>query len=968
MSLAGPHESQDLRRALLRSYWVAAIAVANDYGTRIGAPLTKTEMLAVPGEGTPMLESLVQKAASVWKAIRSPADAPVGFLLQPQQTQIRTLYSLLLARAVNPLDWAVDSVDDAHARVECLLVSDPRGHEAVTGIVLKRIEKALDEHFAATHAQPELRDNLRRLLRERWPRYFTALFHAEIQSNQPLRSIVFARLLADLHVRTAGGSRLFIEADWEQGVNRIQSQIEAGFESVHLKLDELLQLLKQTLPLTYRTAGPLPSLSTPIYGREREARAVCDEAADPNGAKVIVLVAPPGFGKTGVLTASLNLARAGADWDPQKASAVIGWDFRDPSQASLTAILLRVGELVDESRRREWEQRIALDLPVAIKLEHALTTLSRSAGTGRIWLLWQNAENLLDGQGRFQNAELGALVRMLWEREHRCCLLFESRLLPELPPTRRRLQPFGATDSLGVGMDAAAALEWLQAERRDSQATGLRKASDADLRALLERVHRIPLALSSVLSYLNGPGSETTLRDFLNNPELFAGYDQADESLRQEAFRPILLHHWQRLAEEDRQLLGFLAQFPFPLRKEAIELGLPDDQARQSALSRQVQSRMIVASDSVVAGGAPVTVYGLVLPIQELLREWAEPGGEAVAFACGNRGDEAWSGKENRLALHLFAVTERILARVVGSGRTELEGSLARARISKGEALCNLGQPAAAITEFESVIQNLESFAGPDSNEHENYVAAAYSSKGRAFGILGQPHAAIAELDAAIKILKRLVEIPFVSSEDGLVVALVHKGCALADCDQPAAAITEFEAAIRILTNLVDSRNSEQERTLAAAHMSKGIALNNLGRAASAVAEADAAIKIFERLVDSAGIELEDELATARMNKGVALDRLGQLGAAIAEYGAAIRIYKRLVESGRTELLPLLAKTHANRSGAVAKSGEFNQSQADIQQAIALADSAIRNGMQGLEKLREAFQEIADSLSHPPLE
>lgn len=80
LSHGNPEENHDIKKALLEAYWVAALQVAADYGFRISAPLTQTELLAAPQNSGALLAAMLAKAAKAWAAAKPPPDGPVGIM------------------------------------------------------------------------------------------------------------------------------------------------------------------------------------------------------------------------------------------------------------------------------------------------------------------------------------------------------------------------------------------------------------------------------------------------------------------------------------------------------------------------------------------------------------------------------------------------------------------------------------------------------------------------------------------------------------------------------------------------------------------------------------------------------------------------------------------------------------------------------------------------------------------------
>jgi len=699
-------------------------------------------------------------------------------------------------------------------------------------------------------------------------------------------------------------------------------EIRGGFAKVLEKIAEVKAALDN--PRVAPVKEPLinlPNTTKRILARDREAQELL-EALRPDGPGIVSISAPPGFGKSAVF--ALALRKALPNRDPRQAGlngiAVLDARNAAPDMASFAQLLGRITGLQEVAARFT---SAAVEHPDASLRALFFDFLRRA---GKVRLAVENAEAVLaPGAPAGVARDFRELLKAWCQAYHQAKLLLLTRhALHPAPECHRRL--VNVEQALLCGLPEDAAIELLRQRLANTRfsATG-----EALLRGIVQKLHRVPMALEQFAGYLhwNEQGVELDER-FLDQNDLLRLH--ASEQIEDFLLRMI----GETLKLLDAPSLGLLrmvawASMPVP---QSGLLALQQDGA--ASLTRLVRSNLLLAREGTAAEGRSFDMHPLV---REAL---AEPSGATLNFShiaqvCQRAGISESEKRQFRPALSLFVLAERA-ARVVGE-----RDDLAAAIVGRGVALWDLGRLGEAVAAYDESIGIYRVLVeGKHRQELRNDLAMAIMNRGNVLLSLGRLEEAVTAYDESIGIRRVLVEGEHRQElRNDLAAAIMGRGLALGNLGRLEEEAAAYDESIGIYRVLVEGEHRQELRSdLARTVMNRANALQSLGRLEEALAAYDEWVAIYRVLVKGEHRqELRNDLAAAIMNRGTVLADLGRLEEALVAYDESIYIRRVLVEGEhRQELRNDLAGAIMNRGTVLADLGRLEEAVAAYDESIAI--------------------------------
>ncbi len=456
-----------------------------------------------------------------------------------------------------------------------------------------------------------------------------------------------------------------------------------------------------------------------IVDREVECDILMRELRDPGGMRVIPIVAPGGFGKSTLVTKALRQVTADGRITDPDVRGVLRLDCFGGG-INLQRIFIEAGRLIAQSAflGNIYDHK---ELRLSDKLAALLEEMS---GAGNVWIALDTFEDLLDEDDAIKDREMERFIEACLALEHRARIIITTRELPKLEG-KGRLRPLRKVDEgLERGLPEEDAVAYLRSEGEEC---GLREAPEDLLRAFCRRVHYIPMALNSVVGYLNdGVYPGVTLRELMEDGDLFSDFDRHDA---ERGLKRLIANQLARLGREEGMALYALAFFGKPVPQEALEHLLPRLELAR-ALNRLYRNKLAALEIDIFE----TRRYSLhpVISEQALnrLTEHESLIDTPLAESCLSRGSEAYHKASHRLALDLYDCAEAIYRPLVETGnRKELSNDLAMALMNKGLALWSLGRSNDALDFYDQAIDTYKSLVEAGRSELANDLATALMNK-----------------------------------------------------------------------------------------------------------------------------------------------------------------------------------------------------------------------------------------------
>lgn len=332
----------------------------------------------------------------------------------------------------------------------------------------------------------------------------------------------------------------------------VEAEIARLHETLRRQSERAQETTRDPVPI------PLPTLRGTFVDREVE-RDTLHHLLREGEMRLVVIVAPGGYGKTELTTKILKeVAPSTSIIDPSVHGILYLRCLR--GDLSLGRIFAEAGRIV--GARESFQQTYASrDLTLERKLEFFFSELSQG---GNVWVVMDNFEDLLAADDSIVDADLRAFVEAAVATEHNVRLIATTRAVP-LFKGSQRLKPI----DLREGLPEEQAVKYLRTEGADY---GLADAEEELLRAFVNRVHRIPKALESVVGYLSEKYPIVQLPDLMATDALFADFDRYD---MENGLRHLIAEQFTDQTPDAQLVLCALSVFPKPASLAALRYLLP---------------------------------------------------------------------------------------------------------------------------------------------------------------------------------------------------------------------------------------------------------------------------------------------------------------------------------------------------------------------------------------------------------
>ena len=257
-------------------------------------------------------------------------------------------------------------------------------------------------------------------------------------------------------------------------------------------------------------------------------------------------------------------------------------------------------------------------------------------------------------------------------------------------------------------------------------------------------------------------------------------------------------------------------------------------------------------------------------------------------------------GVRLRLLTAVRDTLETMLRRNPAEAAWQRDLAVARGRI--GNVLLTLGDPAAALEQYQAALAISERLAAadPSNADWRRDLPVGHTKVGDVLLALGDVAGAEARYRAALAIEERLAAEDPACDDRQWSVLVSHErlGDVLAARGNPGAALEEYRTALAAALPLAarDPNRTRRHSDLAVLHERVGRMLLKLGDTAGALREHRAGLALAEDLAarDPADADAQRTLIIGRIKIGETLMALGDAGAALPEFRAALPIADRL--------------------------------------------------------------------------
>lgn len=331
------------------------------------------------------------------------------------------------------------------------------------------------------------------------------------------------------------------------------SELRAAIVEEHRRQSErVVELARDPIPIL------LPALHGTFVDRESE-RDTLRHLLREEGMRLVVIVAPAGYGKTELTTKVLKeIATSTSIIDPTVQGIL--YVRCQGGDVSLGVIFSQAGRIAGKP---DTFQSIYANHEISLerKLEFFFGELSK---TGNVWIVMDNFEDLLADDDTIKDPELRALMEMAASLDHSVRLIATTRAVPRFAGSQR-LRPI----DLREGLPQDKAIEYLRAEGVEY---GLANCDEELLIGFVRRVHGIPKALESVIGYLSEKYPIVQLSDLVTNDALFADFDHFDT---QNGLKRLIAEQFSDQSPDSQLVLCGLSVFQKPATRAALRYLLP---------------------------------------------------------------------------------------------------------------------------------------------------------------------------------------------------------------------------------------------------------------------------------------------------------------------------------------------------------------------------------------------------------
>ncbi|OQY26578.1 MAG: hypothetical protein B6244_13110 [Candidatus Cloacimonetes bacterium 4572_55] len=316
-----------------------------------------------------------------------------------------------------------------------------------------------------------------------------------------------------------------------------------------------------------KSVGLKPAVDKCFVDREIYLENLTKKASDPHS-RLILIVGQGGIGKTQLAArfcddiekASYKLRLKESDSLPIR--AIVFVNKREMIRFSMDQLLEKLAKTLDTSDLEDLTP--LLKDPNMEMIEKTDALLERLQGDP-VLLVLDNFESALD-QTQISFPDLEEFIERVCGTDHSLKLILTSRRNVELDA----MEGFDKPMHLDKGLDPEYAIEFMRKLGR-GKVRQLKKADDASLGKLSEKVYGVPMALRALVSFLKNK-KRLTVERLLADEKRFADFTKFDS---QKGLNKMIGEQYESLPTDHRLVLQVLAIYNQPTEPVAISWLLP---------------------------------------------------------------------------------------------------------------------------------------------------------------------------------------------------------------------------------------------------------------------------------------------------------------------------------------------------------------------------------------------------------
>jgi tetratricopeptide (TPR) repeat protein len=490
----------------------------------------------------------------------------------------------------------------------------------------------------------------------------------------------------------------------------------------------------------------LPDPTLKVAGRDAEISELRKELQNPDGRRVLPIIAPSGYGKTSLVTKFLSTVTNGQQITIPDAQAIVFIRCRE--NASLAELLSDFESITGAQELQQLYQATKTTNGSLSRL--ARNVLAYLSQIGAVWIVLDNFESWLGQEQRISSDELRAWVETALESSHSVRLILTSQFMPQLsaPRLQNRLKQMTAIEEpLENGLPETHALPYL---RQEGSECGLDRADETLLKEFLQKTHYIPSAMESLIGHLNEVYPETTFEKLMRDKKAQAAFQSHDRAAGGQYLIGLQL---AALSPDALRVLSALAFFGSDTPSEALNpLALAD---RLPTILNRLGKNRLLRFERDVFGVIRYTVQPYIAQNEELQKASlsSEYADDLISLGV-QAGEKAY----HRLDRDFQKCAEATYRALIDEGRAELRHDLAGAVMNKGNALMNLNDLAAAITCYDEAIETYRALIDEGRAELRHDLAGALANKGLALWAQEDYDSAYSHLNEAVSLVEECVK------------------------------------------------------------------------------------------------------------------------------------------------------------------------------------------------------------------
>ncbi|MBL8233396.1 MAG: tetratricopeptide repeat protein [Bryobacterales bacterium] len=879
-TLHRPERNHEIQQAVRKAYFQSLLHVAVPYAELQGAQ--PRAWLTAAG--------LPNWAIEAWDALGDHTRA--GVLVQADQEAVRRLLNEVLPRIRNA-ESDVEEVEIRELnlpfdRLEQVLGAQPT-EEDIRKPLVERVRTEL-----ATYWSGGLPEGLSDLIDRHWYTAFRACFLHFVSRDPTVKAKV--AVLMDVKILDV--------------VNRLEKKFDQALPQMVVRHESVI--------------NP-PRLDDPVIGRDAEAQLLLKHLRKE---KAVAIVAPSFFGKTSIIRRALREVTDGVRITDESVKAILYFE----GELRLSGLFGETGRLTGESDG--WTEFAGSNEELAKKVSAYWSYLDRC---GPVWLILDSFEaNLSTPENPvLKDDAIRQWLEAFLRRQSAHRLIMASRFDPRL---RGVLNLPAISRALTEGLPEEDCVElWRRVLTVEDG------ASDAVLRELSQRLHRMPAAIRGAAEYVNYRSSEATPEDLLRNSKFFAKFDRGDI---EGGFQYVLRELIGQLQPGTRRLLRYLAELPEPVPRRALTVLA--DEVELIDLLEMIQTSVIVANQAKdVFGDRWYRLHGTA---RKVLAEESAVSTREHAHHCIREGNAAQKGKRFVLAESLQECARVIAQRLVDAGEVDALADVATALMNKGVALMEQKRYGEAVASNDRAVVSYEELVKGGRSDLREHLATALMNKGVVLQLQKSYGEAMVSYDRAVVSYEELVRGGRSDLREDVAKALMNRGVALTNQKRYEEALASCDRALASYRELVKGGRSDLRESVAKGLMNKANVLAGQKRHEEAVESYDLALESYEELVRAGRSDLRENLAMAMMNKASVLQLQKRYQEGVASYIQAIESYGELVSEGRSDLREHVAAALMNKGVALMEQKRYGEAVASYDRALETYEELMRGGRADLRE------------------